>query len=90
MPDFQGIGIGVNFINKISEFYAENNYNVNLITTTPALIHALKKNKNWILIRADRVSSSMQKFFEYYGGQDKHLGNTSSQKRVTYSFNFIK
>jgi hypothetical protein len=98
LPDYQGIGIGLKFINKISEFFAEDNYNINLTTTTPALVHALKKNKNWVLIRADRIGSSMKNWSLYYGEQHKekkghgvhHLDNKSSKNRITYSFNFTK
>lgn len=91
LPDYQGIGIGVNFINEISKYYKKNNWNVNLTTTTPALIHALAKNENWILKRKGRVKNTLSKNMgKYYGDKTraKDNGLGSSSKRVTYSFNF--
>jgi GNAT superfamily N-acetyltransferase len=93
LPDYQGIGIGVKFINEVSRYYIENGFNINVTTTTPALIHALARSKKWTLIRAGRSKSTYEDFNKYGKGVTK-MGNTktaaSSQKRITYSFNFKK
>ena len=47
LPDYQGIGVGVQFINAVSSQYE--GWNVNLTTTTPALVGALRKSIRWRL-----------------------------------------
>lgn len=91
LPDYQGIGIGVRFINEVSKHYKDNGWNVNLTTTTPALVHTLARGKEWLLKRKGRVKNTLAKnMVKYYGdekrGKDKNLGN--SDNRITYSFNF--
>jgi len=89
LPDYQGIGIGVKFINEVSKYYIEKGFNMNLTTTTPALVHALARAKEWVLIRKDRCKNTLAKSMAKYGvkvGTDK----TSSENRITYSFNFKK
>jgi GNAT superfamily N-acetyltransferase len=90
LPDYQGIGIGVKFINEVSKHYIENGFNMNLTTTTPALVHALARSKEWILVRKGRVKNSMKNFGEKYGLKSKHLENATSKNRITFSFNFKK
>tara|TARA_R110002072_G_scaffold283225_1_gene446734 strand:+ start:1002 stop:1319 length:318 start_codon:yes stop_codon:yes gene_type:complete len=91
LPDYQGIGIGVKFINEVSKHYKDKGWNVNLTTTTPSLIHVLSRGKDWLLKRVGRVKNTLAKnMVKYYGDEkrrkDKGLGN--SENRVTYSFNF--
>ena len=91
LPDYQGIGIGIKFINEVSKHYKDNGWNVNLTTTTPSLIHGLGRNKNWALVRKGRVKNTLAKNMVKYYKQanrlkDKELG--SSDKRITYSFVF--
>ena len=62
---------------------------MNLTTTTPALVHALARDQNWALVRANRTKSTMQKDFKRYGikvGTDA----SKSDNRITYSFNWKK
>ena len=90
LPDYQGIGIGVRFINEVSKHYIEKGLNMNLTTTTPALVHALARANEWVLVRNSRVKStlakSMQKMYGVKVGTDKN----KSDNRITYSFNFKK
>ena len=90
LPDYQGIGIGTKFITSIAKEYMKRELNVSLITTTPALVHALKKHKNWPLVRYGRVQDDASKFSEYYELDDRHLKNTTSKGRITYSFEYKK
>jgi len=93
LPDYQGIGIGTAFEEFTSQYYADRGWNINVTTTTPALVHALARSKKWVLIRAGRSKSTYEDFNKYGKGITK-MGNTktaaSSQNRVTYSFNFKK
>ncbi len=88
LPDYQGIGIGTRFINEVTKYYAEEGWNVNLTTTTPALVHALARDKNWALVRYGRVKNTLQKNFEKYYSKKKSKGIGSSDNRITYSFNY--
>jgi len=99
LPDFQGIGIGTKFITEVAKEYIENDWNVSLITTTPALVHSLKLHKNWPLVRYGRVTTDMNKMKDYIdamgGSKDPEKNkewfkNSSSRGRITYSFEYSK
>ena len=62
LPDFQGIGIGTRFINEVTKHYIENGFNMNLTTTTPALVYALARDNNWALFRKDRCKTTWANF----------------------------
>lgn len=86
LPDYQGIGVGKKFITEVSRHYIEKREkNMSLITTTPALVHALKKHKNWPLVRYGRIKGDMSTI-----NSEKHFENSSSKGRITYSFEFKK
>lgn len=90
LPDYQGIGIGTKFIKEIAKIVKSEGYEINLTTTTPSLVHALKKDLDWRLARFGRVKGKMD--FSRYGGdysrEFKNLHGASSGKRITFSFNF--
>jgi GNAT superfamily N-acetyltransferase len=97
LPDYQGIGIGVKFINEVSKYYIDKGFDMNLTTTTPALVYALARSKKWVLIRKGRNKSSMADFVKYGKGdkeKNKKISEstvkTQSNNRITYSFVFIK
>lgn len=84
LPDYQGVGIGTNFQNKVSEKYKSENWNVNCTTTTPALVGALKASGKWKLVRFGRIKGKRT------GAGTGHLVNSASNKRITYSFVYNK
>ena len=88
LPDYQGIGIGTAFIKAIAEHYASSGYVMNLTTTTPSLVHALRRSDNWRLIRHGRQKEDYKRYSERYGLHSKHLNNALSRNRITYSFNY--
>lgn len=90
LPDYQGIGIGTKFINEVVKHYADEGWNVNLTTTTPALVHALVMDKNWALVRHGRVKNTLQKNLAKYYSRKEGKGIGSSDNRITYSFNWKK
>ena len=47
LPDYQGIGLGVAFLNIVAEIYKD--YDFRITTSAKNLIHALNKHKNWRL-----------------------------------------
>lgn len=85
LPDYQGIGIGTKFITAIAKIISDRGFEVNLTTSTPSLVPALRKSKNWILARYGRDKSGMRGYLRY-GEQAEHLTHTVSSKRITYSF----
>lgn len=90
LPDYQGIGIGTRFIKEVAKLVTAEGYELNLTTTTPALVGALKHDKQWVLARYGR-SDDMAGWARYVDkgrkpGSLKHLGNASSSNRITYSF----
>ena len=87
LPDYQGIGIGTAFIKAIAEHYTDQGYVMNLTTTTPSLSHALRRSKNWRLIRYGRQKESMNRLDDYYGTGNKQFKKSQSNRRITYSFN---
>jgi len=90
LPDYQGIGIGIKFINEVSKHYIENGFNMNLTTTTPALVGGLSRNDKWSLVRANRVKNTRDKSNQKLYGNKPHKKLGMSSNRITYSFNFKK
>ena len=88
LPDYQGIGIGTKFIKQIAQIIAAEGFELNLTTTTPALVGALCRDPDWVLARYGRATSSMGNFERTYGSsmKSKHLQNSASNQRITYSF----
>ena len=89
LPDYQGIGIGTAFIKEIAKIITKEGYELNLTTTTPALVGALKRDKEWVLARFGREKDGMKGFNRYEkssGIKSKHLQNAASTRRITYSF----
>ena len=85
LPDYQGIGIGTAFITMVGEIITAKGYELNLTTTTPSLVPALTKHKNWILARYGRVQGTYGAYGRY-SDKYKHLPKQKSNNRVTYSF----
>ena len=82
LPDYQGVGIGTNFITFIAKHYAKQGLIMKLITTTPAIRFALDKSKYWCLTRSGKVQPS---------GNTKymtHWSKSESSNRITYTYVF--
>lgn len=47
LPDYQGAGIGVKFLNEIGYIYKKEKWRFIINTTSPSLIYSLKNNKFW-------------------------------------------
>jgi GNAT superfamily N-acetyltransferase len=87
LPDFQGVGIGVRFINAVSGAVAAEGFSVNLTTTTPALVGALKQSKDWALVRKGVVKMGDLKERDPTGGAAR-ASKKNSSRRPTFSFNW--
>lgn len=76
LPDYQGAGFGIKFLNYIGKQYKKERYRYTIVTSSPSLINALKKSKLWALTRIGRMTG-------------KHSGISkmeNSNKRITASF----
>lgn len=79
LPDYQGIGIGLKLLNEIGKTYKEKKYRYSITTSSPSLIFALKRDKNWALKNFGRNKVS--------GGRVQGYNKTSnSRERITASF----
>lgn len=90
LPDYQGIGIGTAFINAVGEMVTNEGFELNLTTTTPALVGALRRSPKWTLARYGRAKENYSRMTDKYKLKTKHLSNAVSVKRVTYSFWYKK
>jgi len=90
LPDYQGIGIGMKFHDECAKIIQKEGFEVNSTTTTPALIHALKRSDLWSLVRFGRVKNTLAKNMKKYYGKKESEGIGSSSNRITYSFNLKK
>ena len=75
LPDYQGAGFGVKFLNEIGKVYKLDKYRYTIVTSSPSLIQALKKSNIWNCLRIGR-----------YQGQKGMLKGTGSENRITASF----
>lgn len=76
LPDYQGAGFGIKFLNEIGLIYRKQKQRFVIMTSAPSLIHALKNNNNWNCIRYGRVSEAKKGVLE----------GTTSKNRITASF----
>jgi GNAT superfamily N-acetyltransferase len=86
LPDYQGVGIGTAFINAVAEIILQDGFELNLTTTTPALVGALRKSPRWVLARYGRSKGDMSQVQKKYGLEYKHFAEATSNNRITYSF----
>lgn len=79
LPDFQGIGIGIKLLSFVSELYKRQNLTVRIITSNPAMIHGLKKKKDWVL----------KDFGKKTSGKNSNIKYKTSGDRITATFSYI-
>ena len=76
LPDYQGAGIGLKLLNEVGKIYKQQRDRFNIVTSSPSLINALKKSKEWSLQRFGRVSEA----------KNGVLKGETSKNRITASF----
>lgn len=83
VPEFQGFGIGIKFMNEIAEIYK--NDRIRITTSLKPFMIALNNNKKWICVRNGRVSK---------GGETSLIHNkkdsTISYNRITATFQYVR
>lgn len=81
LPDFQGIGLGVKFLNAIAAGLKSQGLSTYITTSHPALIRTLNKANNWEMIR--QPSRVAQK-----GKSSSIKGGETSRSRITTGFRY--
>ena len=80
LPDYQGAGIGIKFLNEIGNIYKRDKWRYTIVTSSPSLINALKKSNLWACKHLGRMYA---KTGILHGSNDS---NNNSKQRVTASF----
>jgi ABC-type lipoprotein export system ATPase subunit/GNAT superfamily N-acetyltransferase len=84
LPDYQGLGIGIQFLNEIGEYYIKNGWRFTIVTSAPSLMFGLKKHKNWVCKHFGRMMASTGIL---HGSNNK---TSNSKHRLTTSWEYIK
>jgi ABC-type polar amino acid transport system ATPase subunit/GNAT superfamily N-acetyltransferase len=80
LPDYQGAGIGIKFLNEIGKVYKRDKWRYTIVTSSPSLINALKKSNLWACKHLGRMYA---KTGILHGSNDN---NQNSKNRITASF----
>jgi ABC-type ATPase involved in cell division len=78
LPDYQGLGFGIRFLNEVGKKYKKNKNRFTIVTSAPSIIKALKKSNDWSCIRYGRTKET--------GKTSTQLKGTTSKDRLTVSF----
>ena len=80
LPDYQGIGLGINLLNEIAKIIKKDKNRCTIVTSAPSLINSLKYNKEWNCGHFGRMTGKHSGMKEMKGG---------SKNRITASFEYI-
>jgi len=87
LPDYQGLGLGNRLSDFVAEYCVKNNNRYFSTTSQPTMIQYRNKSKNWAITRklshvgGFGKNSTMRK--------NSHSTDSSSSKRMTYSFEYL-
>ena len=82
LPDYQGAGIGIKFLNEIGKAYKQEKWRYTIVTSAPSLINALKKSNVWFCKNYGRLKGGGTGII-HGNNADK---NSNSKERITASF----
>lgn len=74
VPEFQGFGIGIKFMNAIAELYKGNR--IRVTTSLKPFMKALNANSKWYCVRSGRVGNP---------GKSSKIHNKKSDCSVSYN-----
>jgi len=80
LPDYQGAGIGLKFLNEVGKLYKRDKWRYTIVTSAPSLINALKKSNEWICKHYGRLKADTGII---HGNNNK---TNNSKERITASF----
>jgi len=82
LPDYQGAGFGIKFLEEIGNIYKKEKYRYSIVTSAPSLIYALKKSNKWMCKNFGRLKGGGTGLLH-----GKNSSSTSNSKnRITASF----
>lgn len=79
LPDYQGAGFGIKFLEEIGKIYKKEKYRYSIVTSAPSLIYALKKSNKWLCKRIGRQKT-------HNSNSNGKVGRISSENRLTANF----
>ena len=79
LPDYQGTGFGIKFLNEVGNIFKKNKYRYSITTSAPSLIYALKKSNKWVCKRIGRQKT-------HNSNSNGKVGRISSENRLTANF----
>jgi ABC-type nitrate/sulfonate/bicarbonate transport system ATPase subunit len=79
LPDYQGAGFGIKFLNEVGNIFKKNKYRYSITTSAPSLIYALKKSNKWVCKRIGRQKT-------HNSNSNGKVGRISSENRLTANF----
>jgi len=82
LPDYQGAGFGIKFLEEIGNIYKKEKYRYSIVTSAPSLIYALKKSNKWMCKNFGRLKGGGTGLL--HGKNSKSTSN--SKNRITASF----
>lgn len=80
LPDYQGAGIGIKFLNEVGSIYKKEKWRYTIVTSAPSLINALKKSEKWVCKHFGRMKADTGII---HGNNNK---SNNSKERITASF----
>ena len=86
LPDYQGVGFGIKFLEEIGKFYIKQKYRYTIVTSAPSLIYALKKSNNWKCKNFGRKIGGKTGLLH---GRKNVNKNQTSKFRITTSWEYI-
>lgn len=58
LPDYQGMGLGIRFLNEIAERYKNDGFNFHIVTSAKNMIWALYRSEKWKMTKkVDSIAS---------------------------------
>lgn len=80
LPDYQGIGLGVKFLNFVAQIFHEQGYAVSIVTSAKNMIYGLNKNAKWVCMRKGRGALPKRDY--------KNLKQSNRANVVTCTFKY--
>ena len=71
LPDFQGLGIGINVLNYISSLYKSNEKTMYIKSSHPGILNKLEKDSKWIKVKDFKNLNSLKKHNDKTGNKQK-------------------
>ena len=81
LPDYQGIGLGRQFLNIVSDYYVKQGFDFSIQTSAKNLIQALMHDQKWLCARYGHAAYQTNNLFARTSSSNRKTG-TFFRKRV--------